>query len=60
VCAIVCAFFTRSPAAPALTILALGALLYQALLRESYRERFSLGLLTACGSLGLLFPPAFR
>ena len=39
-------------------ILALGALLYQALQRESYSERFSLGLLTAGGSLGLLFPPA--
>jgi hypothetical protein len=25
---------------------------------ERYRERFSLGLLTGCGSLGLLFPPA--
>jgi tripartite ATP-independent transporter DctM subunit len=58
VCAIVCAFFTAFTGGSGVTILALGALLYQALLRESYRERFSLGLLTACGSLGLLFPPA--
>ena len=40
------------------TILALGGLLFPALLRDGYRERFSLGLLTASGSLGLLFPPA--
>jgi tripartite ATP-independent transporter DctM subunit len=40
------------------TILALGALLLKALSEEKYRERFSLGLITGCGSLGLLFPPA--
>ena len=39
-----------------MTILALGGLLLPALLKEGYRERFSLGLLTASGSLGLLFP----
>jgi tripartite ATP-independent transporter DctM subunit len=40
------------------TILALGALLYQALRAQGYGERFSLGLITSAGSLGLLFPPA--
>ncbi|OGF24394.1 MAG: hypothetical protein A2V63_10265 [Candidatus Eisenbacteria bacterium RBG_19FT_COMBO_70_11] len=58
VCALVCAFFTAFTGGSGVTILALGALLYQALQRESYSERFSLGLLTAGGSLGLLFPPA--
>ena len=33
-----------------------GGLLLPALLKEGYRERFSIGLLTASGSLGLLFP----
>jgi tripartite ATP-independent transporter DctM subunit len=37
---------------------ALGALLYPALMQDGYRERFSLGLVTSSGSLGLLFPPS--
>ncbi len=45
-----------SPADPGVTILALGGLLLPALLKEGYRERFAIGLLTASGSLGLLFP----
>ena len=32
------------------TILALGALLFQALREDHYREKFSMGLLTASGS----------
>ena len=32
--------------------------LFPALLKEGYRERFSLGLLTTSGSLGLLLPPS--
>jgi tripartite ATP-independent transporter DctM subunit len=39
-----------------LAILALGGLLLPALIKEGYRERFAIGLLTASGSLGLLFP----
>ena len=58
VCALLCAFFTAFTGGSGVTILALGALLYQALRHESYRDRFSLGLVTACGSLGLLFPPS--
>ncbi len=58
VCALVCAFFTAPTGGSGVTILALGALLFQALREDGYRERFSLGLLTSSGSLGLLFPPA--
>ena len=58
VCAAVCAFFTAFTGGSGVTILALGALLLQALRADGYRERFSLGLLTSAGSLGLLFPPA--
>jgi tripartite ATP-independent transporter DctM subunit len=32
--------------------------LFPALLKDGYREKFALGLLTASGSLGLLLPPA--
>jgi tripartite ATP-independent transporter DctM subunit len=58
VVAVVCAFFTAFTGGSGVTILAMGALMFQALRHESYRERFSLGLVTACGSLGLLFPPS--
>lgn len=53
-----CAFFTVLTGGSGITILALGGLLLPALMSEGYRPRFSLGLLTAAGSLGLLFPPA--
>ena len=58
VCVVLCAFLTVFTGGSGVTILAVGGLLFPALLREGYRERFSLGLLTASGSLGLLFPPA--
>ena len=41
-----------------MTIVALGGFLLPVLLKERYPELFSLGLLTTCGSLGLLFPPS--
>ncbi len=58
VTAVLCAFFTVFTGGSGVTILALGGLLFPALLRDGYRDRFSLGLLTASGSLGLLWPPA--
>jgi tripartite ATP-independent transporter DctM subunit len=56
--ALVCAFFTSFTGASGVTILALGGLLMPVLRYAGYSERSSLGLLTACGSLGLLFPPS--
>jgi C4-dicarboxylate transporter, DctM subunit len=58
VAALVCAFFTVFTGGSGVTILALGGLLFAALQRDGYRDRFSLGLLTSSGSLGLLLPPA--
>jgi len=54
----VCAIFTAFTGASGVTIFALGGLLYPALIRDNYSERFSLGLITSSGSLGLLFPPS--
>ena len=51
-----CAFFTLFTGGSGVTILVLGGLLLPALIGDGYRERFSIGLLTASGSLGLLFP----
>ena len=53
-----CAFFTAFSGASGVTILALGGLLLPMLQKAGYPERFSLGLLTSSGSLGLLFPPS--
>ena len=55
---IVCAFFTSFTGASGVTIIALGGILYPILLKEKYPERFSMGLVTASGSIGLLFPPS--
>ena len=55
---LVCAFFTTFTGASGVTILALGGLLLPVLLQSGYLERFSVGLLTATGSIGLLFPPS--
>jgi C4-dicarboxylate transporter DctM subunit len=54
--AALCAFFTLLTGGSGVTILALGGLLLPALVADGYREKFSIGLLTASGSLGLLFP----
>lgn len=55
---VACAFFTAFTGATGVTIVALGALLYPALRQAGYSERFSLGLVTSAGSLGLLFAPS--
>jgi C4-dicarboxylate transporter, DctM subunit len=53
-----CAVFTAFTGASGITIVALGALLYPALIQDGYPENFSLGLVTTSGSLGLLFAPS--
>ena len=53
-----CALFTAFTGASGVTIIALGGLLYPVLIKEKYPEKFSLGLMTTSGSLGLLFPPS--
>ncbi|HYW81746.1 MAG TPA: TRAP transporter large permease subunit [Spirochaetia bacterium] len=52
------AIFTAFTGASGVTIIALGGLLYPALIQQGYPKRFSLGLMTTSGSLGLLFPPS--
>lgn len=55
---VTCAFFTAFTGASGVTIVAIGGLLYPMLRKEGYPEKFSLGLITSSGSLGLLFPPS--
>ena len=58
VCLVTCALFTAFTGGSGVTIIALGALLYPALQEAGYLDRFSLGLVTSAGSLGLLFAPS--
>ncbi len=51
---LICTIFTW--AGSGLTILSIGGLLVPVLIRTRYPEKFSIGLLTSSGSLGLLFP----
>ena len=53
-----CAVFTAFTGASGVTIIALGGLLYPALLKEKYPEKFALGLLTSSGNIGLMLPPS--
>ncbi len=55
---LVCAFFTTFTGASGVTILALGGLLLPVLIAAGYSKEFSVGLLAASGSIGLLFPPS--
>ena len=54
----VCALFTTFTGGSGITVIAIGGLVLPMLLAEGYPEDFSLGLVTAAGSLGLLFPPS--
>ncbi|MGD0015388.1 MAG: TRAP transporter large permease subunit [Bryobacteraceae bacterium] len=54
--AVLCAIFTW--AGSGVTILALGGILLPMLVRAKYPQGFSIGLINASGSLGLLFPPS--
>ena len=54
---IACSIFTAFTGASAITIVAIGTLLYPAFRQDNYPENFTLGLITTGGSLGTLFMP---
>lgn len=53
-----CTFLTAFTGASGVTIVALGGLLLPALLRDGYREKSALGLVTSGGNMGVLFAPS--
>jgi C4-dicarboxylate transporter, DctM subunit len=57
VCVFASAFFTIFSGASGITIVAVGGLLVPALLKDGYPEKFSLGLVTTGGALGITVPP---
>ena len=53
-----CAFFaTISGSSPA-TVMAIGSVMLPAMIKAGYPKRFSLGVITSAGSLGILIPPS--
>ena len=56
VCIIASAVFTLLTGGSGVTIIAVGGLLYPALRKQKYSDKFSLGLVSAGGSVGLLLP----
>ncbi len=50
--------FTALTGASGLSILAVGGMLYSVLRNAGYSDRFSLGLISSAGSLGVLLPPS--
>ncbi len=52
------ALFTAFTGASGVTIVALGALFYPAFIKAGYSEKYSLGMVTSSGSLGLLLAPS--
>ena len=53
-----CIFFAAISGSSPATVIAIGSIMMPALIKEGYGEKFSIGLLTSSGSLGILIPPS--
>lgn len=53
-----CALFAAISGSGTVTLLAVGAVMYPALLQAGYSRRFALGALCAAGTLGIVIPPS--
>ncbi|MEY3011855.1 MAG: hypothetical protein RIT45_590 [Pseudomonadota bacterium] len=53
-----CALFAAISGSSPVTVITIGTVMYPALLKRSYPDRFSLGLVTSAGSLGIIIPPS--
>jgi C4-dicarboxylate transporter DctM subunit len=53
-----CAAFAAISGSSTVTMLAVGAIMYPALIKEGYNRRFALGALCSAGTLGIIIPPS--
>jgi len=53
-----CALFAAISGSSPVTVIAVGSIMFPMLIRERYPERYSLGVLTSAGSLGIIIPPS--
>jgi C4-dicarboxylate transporter, DctM subunit len=55
---LLCMFFAAISGSSPATVVAIGTIMIPALIKSGYDERFSVGLLTTAGSLGIMIPPS--
>jgi len=55
---LICMFFAAVSGSSPATVVAIGSIMIPALIKSGYDPRFSVGLLTSAGSLGILIPPS--
>lgn len=53
-----CMFFAAISGSSPVTVIAIGTMMFPAMVKEGYPEKFSLGMVTSAGSLGILIPPS--
>jgi C4-dicarboxylate transporter DctM subunit len=53
-----CAFFAAISGSSPATVAAIGSIMIPALVKARYDEKFTVGIVTAAGSLGILIPPS--
>lgn len=53
-----CLFFASLSGSSPATVVAIGSIMLPALLKAGYEDRFSIGLVTSAGSLGIVIPPS--
>ncbi|MBM9513037.1 TRAP transporter large permease [Desulfogranum marinum] len=53
-----CIFFAAISGSSPATVVAIGSIMIPALIKAGYEEKFSLGLITVSGSLGIVIPPS--
>jgi C4-dicarboxylate transporter, DctM subunit len=53
-----CLLFAAISGSAPVTVIAIGGIMFPALIKENYDEDFSLGLVTSAGTLGILIPPS--
>ena len=55
---LLCMFFAAISGSSPATVVAIGTIMIPALIKSGYNERFSVGVLTTAGSLGIMIPPS--
>lgn len=55
---VACAFFAAISGSSPVTVIAIGSIIFPMLIKEGYDERYSIGVLTTAGSLGIIIPPS--
>ena len=53
-----CMFFAAISGSSPVTVITIGGVMYPALIAAGYQQRFSTGLVTSAGTLGILIPPS--